>query len=105
MNRNGGWWGLTFVIGLFMVGALGSVPTAAESGESIKAFYAANWLTVIIQQVLGALLVVPLLAFAFAVQRRARARSGSDTRWLLMTACAVAVAELATNVLPLAITR
>jgi hypothetical protein len=104
MRRNDGWWGLAFVIGLFIVSALGSVPTAAESGERIKAFYAANWLTIVVQQILGALLVVPLLAFALALQRRARARSGSDTQRLLIAGCAVAAAELATNVLPIAIT-
>ena len=103
MNRHDGWWGLVFVVGLFVFGAMGSVPTAAESGESIKAFYAANRQVIVVQQILGALLVVPLLGFAVAMDRRARARSKSDARWVLAAGCLVAAAELATNVLPLAI--
>src|SRR5437016_11705780 len=100
MNRHDGWWGLVFVVGLFLVAAMGSVPTAAESGESIKAFYAANRQVIIVQQILGALLIVPLLGLAFALDRRARARSGSRSRQLLIAGCLLALAELATNALP-----
>jgi hypothetical protein len=103
MNRHDGWWGLVFVVGLFMFGAMGSVPTAAESGETIKSFYTANRQVVMLQQVFGALLLVPLLGFAVALDRRARARRGSGTPWLIIVGCGLAVVELGTNVLPFAI--
>jgi hypothetical protein len=56
----------------------------------------------LIQQILGALLVVPLLGFAVAMDRRARLRRGSPVAWVLIAGCGVAVVELATNVLALA---
>jgi hypothetical protein len=102
MNRHDGWSGLVFVVGLFIVAAMVSVPTAAESGETIKAFYTANRQVIILQQVFGALLLVPLLGFAAALDRRARARRGSATPRLLIVACGLAVVELGTNALPLA---
>jgi hypothetical protein len=102
MNRHDAWWGLVFVVGLFIVSAMVTVPTAAESGESIKSFYTANRQVILLQQVFGALLIVPLLGFAFALDRRARARHGSGTHWLLIVACGLAVVQLGTNVLPFA---
>jgi len=45
---------------------------------------------------------VPLLAFSNAMDRRARARSESRTMWILTAGCALAVVELATNALPIA---
>ena len=103
MNRHDGWWGLVFVVGLFVFAAMASLPTAAESGDSIKAFYSANRQVIIVQQVLEALLVVPLLGFAVAMDRRARQRRGSRTPWILIAGCALIVVELATNVLAFAL--
>ena len=51
-----------------------SLPTAAQSGEDIKAFYVANRQVIIVQQVVGVLLLVPILRFAAALDRRARAQ-------------------------------
>ena len=55
---------------------------------------------IILQQVFGALLVVPLLGFAVAMDRRARERRGSRSPWILIAGCALALVVLATNVLP-----
>src|SRR5438105_3546807 len=68
-----------------------SLPTAASSGERIRSFYAAH-----AQQILGILALIPLVAFAAALQRRFGGR-----QWLLAGAALVVVAEASTNVPPL----
>jgi hypothetical protein len=77
-----------------------SLPTAAWSGERIKAFYAAHRQVIIVQQILGAILLVPFLRFAFALDRRARATPGWRTPWILVAGFLFVVAELATNLPP-----
>ena len=62
MSRRDGWCGIAFVI----QGAMVRLPTAAESGERIKAFYDANRQVIIAQQILGILLLVPFLALRVA---------------------------------------
>ena len=52
-SGRGGWWGIVFVVGLFVVGALADLPTAAQSGERIVAFYAAHRPTIVAQQAPG----------------------------------------------------
>ena len=96
----GGWWGVAFVLGLLVVGGMVSLPSAAQSGEDITAFYAAHRQIIIIQQIIGALLVVPLLAFARALDRRTRSLGGRTGRWIMLAALILAAAEIATNVLP-----
>ena len=66
------------MVGLLVVGAMGSLPTAAQSGERIKAYYDAHRQVIIVQQLLGALLVVPFLGFVVALDRPARAGAGAD---------------------------
>jgi hypothetical protein len=80
-----------------------SLPTAAQSGETITAFYDANRQEIIAQQVVGILLLVPWLLFARTLDGRARAHHPERARWLLPAALVVAAAELATNLLPLAL--
>src|SRR2546423_774318 len=99
----GGWWGVAFAAGLLVVGAMASLPTAAQSGARIAAFYAAHRQVIIAQQVAGALLLVPLLGFAVALDRRARARRWGRTRWLLLAGLVLGAAELAANPPPLAL--
>ena len=41
-GRKGAWWGVAFVILLFVSAAMVSLPTAAESGDRIAAFYNAH---------------------------------------------------------------
>src|SRR4051794_22570825 len=94
----GGWWGLAFVAGLFVVAAMVSLPTAAQSGARITAFYAAHRPVIVVQQVGGAFLLVPFLGFAVALARR-----GGRARWLTPAGLLVAAAQLATNLPPLAL--
>jgi hypothetical protein len=101
VRGRGGWWGIVFVVGLLVVSALADLPTAAQSGERIKAFYAAHWQVIIVQQVAGALLLLPFFGFASALDRRAHAQHKERRRWLIPAALLLAVAELATNLPPL----
>ena len=55
------------MLGLFVEGALISLPTAEQSGERIAAFYDAHRQVIVVQQVVGILLLVPLLAFALTL--------------------------------------
>ena len=71
-----------------------SLPTAAEGGDRIAAFYAAHGQVIVIQQVVG---VVALAAFVlFALSLR-------PNRWLRPTLWAFVALELATNIVPLVI--
>jgi hypothetical protein len=102
--RSGGWWGIAFVLGLFVESAMVSLPTAAQGGERITAFYDAHRQVIVTQQVVGILLLLPWLGFALTLDGRARAQRPDSARWLLPVALALAAAELATNLLPLALT-
>lgn len=101
MSRRDGWWGVAFVVGLLVVAAMVSLPTAAWSGDRIKAFYAAHRQVIIVQQIAGAFLLVPFLRFALGLDRRSRAEHGWSTRWVLLAGFLFAIAELATNLPPL----
>jgi hypothetical protein len=103
VGGRGGWWGLAFVAGLFVVAAMVSLPTAAQSGARITAFYAAHRQVIVVQQVAGAILLVPFLGFAVVLDRRARAQHGGRSRWLIPAGLLLAVAQLATNLPPLAL--
>jgi hypothetical protein len=92
-GRRGGWWGVAFVVTLFVGGAMVSLPTATQGGRQIQAFYAAHATVILIQQVLGIVALGFLLAFAMALGARRR-------RWLLVGTVALAVTELATNIPP-----
>jgi hypothetical protein len=98
--HSGGWWGVAFVLGLLVFGGMGSLPTAAQSGEDITAYYAAHRQLIIIQQIIGVLLVVPILAFARTLDRRTRSPGGQTGRWIMPAALVLVAAEIATNVLP-----
>lgn len=103
VSGRGGWWGVAFVAGLLVVGAMVSLPTAAQSGERIAAFYAAHRQVIIAQQVVSILVLAPFLGFAVALDRRARPRRGGRTRWPFLAGLLLAAAELATNLPPLAL--
>jgi len=98
--HSGGWWGVAFVLGLLVFGGMGSLPTAAQSGEDITAYYAAHRQLIIIQQIIGVLLVVPILAFARTLDHRTRSLGGQTGRWIMSAALLLVAAEIATNVLP-----
>ena len=64
--------------------------------DRIRSFYAAHAQLIVAQQILGILALIPLVAFAAALQRRFGGR-----QWLLAGAALVVVAEASTNVPPL----
>src|ERR1700730_16343975 len=84
MTRRGGWWGIAFVLAIVVVVAGVSLPTAASSGEHIRAFYAAHAQLIIVQQILEILALVLFVGFVVALQRRL-----GGGRWLLAAAALV----------------
>jgi hypothetical protein len=99
--HTGGWWGILFSVGLLIEASIVSVPTAAQSGEEVQAFYAAHREIIIIQQLVAVALLVPLLAFARTLDRRSRGGDRQSVGWIMIAAWCVAGAELATSALPL----
>jgi hypothetical protein len=100
-GRKGAWWGVAFVILLFVSAAMVSLPTAGDAGDRIAAFYAAHQQLIVWQQIVGVLALVPFLAFAAALSNWARL-SGQGNRWLMPAAVLVAIASVATSLVPLA---
>jgi len=93
-SRRGGWWGVAFIITLAVAAAMVSLPTSAQSGAEISAFYRAHAAVILVQQVLAVVSVVFFLAFA-------RALGAGRRRWLLAGTMLVALTELATNIPPI----
>jgi len=100
-GRKGAWWGVAFVILLFVSAAMVSLPTAAEPGDRIAAFYNADQQVIVWQQIVGTLALLPFLAFAAALSRWAR-MDGRRNRWLMPAAGLVALTTVATSLVPLA---
>src|SRR5437867_11954913 len=92
-ERRGGWWGVAFVVTLFVAAAMASLPTSAKSGAQISTFYRAHATVILVQQVLGVLTLVLFLAF--------RALGAGRRRWLLVGTLLVAISQLATTIPPL----
>ena len=92
--RAGGVCGIVFAVLLFASAALASVPTAADSEATIRAFYRDNATAVVLQQVVGAVALVPFAAFALSLK---------PNRWLRPALFVFVAVELVTNVVPLAI--
>jgi len=93
-SRRGGWWGIAFVVTLFVSGAMVSLPTARQTGRAIAAFYAAHTGVILVQQVLGVVTLAFFLAFALALGARRRG-------WLLVGTVLLAMSELVTNIVPI----
>src|SRR2546429_2293465 len=91
--RRGGWWGIAFVVTLFVSGAMISLPTARQTGRAIAAFYAGHAGVILLQQVLGLVTLAFFLAFALVLGARRR-------RWLLVATVLLAISELVTNIVP-----
>jgi len=100
-GRKGAWWGVAFVILLLVSAAMVSLPTAAEPGDRIAAFYNAHQQVIVWQQIVGTLALVPFLAFAAALSRWAR-MDGRRNRWLMPAAGLVALATVATSLVAVA---
>jgi hypothetical protein len=99
-GRTGAWWGIAFVILLFVSAAMVSLPSSVETGGRITAFYAAHQQVIVWQQIVGVLALVPFLAFAAALSSWARL-GGQGSRWLMPAAGLVALASVATSLFPL----
>lgn len=91
--RAGSLWGIAFVVVLFISAAMVSLPTASAGGDSIRAFYQAHGSIIVVQQAIGAVALIPLFLFALSIKRP----------WVVPAAAFIAVAELATNLVPLII--
>jgi hypothetical protein len=87
-------WAIVFAVLLLLSAAMVSLPTAAESGTRITAFYAAHGQVIVIQQVAGIAALGAFVAFAMSVR---------PNRWLRPALWLFVVAELATNLVPLLI--
>ena len=101
-GRKGAWWGVAFVILLFVSAAMVSLPTGAEPGDRIAAFYKAHQQVIVWQQIVGTLALLPFLAFAGALSLWARI-DGRRNRWLMPAAGLVALATVVTSLVPLAL--
>jgi hypothetical protein len=102
-RRRDGWWGIAFLILLLLQASMVSVPTAQDSAEHIKAFYAAHGTVIVIAQALGALALIPLVIFARALDLRARASDDTGRSWIIPAAVLVVIAEIVTNAVPVVI--
>jgi hypothetical protein len=101
IGRKGAWWGVAFVILLFVSAAMVSLPTGTDEGARIAAFYAAHQQLIVWQQIVAILAVLPLLAFAASLSAWVR-KGGRANRWLLPAAGLVALASVITSLVPLA---
>jgi hypothetical protein len=102
-SRRQGWWGVAFVVVLLVEVVMVSLPTSKMSGDRIKAFYEAHRQIIIVQQIIGALALVPFFAFVIALDRRAGAAGARWVQWLLPAGVLFAACVIATIVPPLAL--
>jgi hypothetical protein len=93
-RRAAGVWGIVFVVLLLVSAAMVSVPTAAESGSRIAAYYSAHAQLIVIQQVVGILALGAFIAFALSLPAN---------RWLRLALWVFVATELVTNFVPLVI--
>jgi hypothetical protein len=93
-QRAAGAWGIAFVVLLLVSAAMVSLPTAAETGVRIAAFYAAHRQLIVLQQDLGVVALAAFIAFGLSLP---------PNRWLRLALWAFVVTELATNLVPLVI--
>jgi hypothetical protein len=89
------------VILLVVSAAMVSLPTAADGGDRIAAFYVAHKAVIVWQQIVAMLALLPFLAFAASLSSWAR-MGGHSNRWLMPAAWLVALASVVTSLVPLA---
>src|SRR2546423_4112515 len=95
-DRVQSWWGIAFIVILFVQGVMVSLPTRAASGQTIHNFYAAHSQLIVLQQLLGVLALIPFVLFALAL-------GGPSRRPLMVAVGWLVAAELLTNFIPLVI--
>ena len=92
--RAAGVWGIVFSVLLLASAAMVSLPTSAQTGEQIVAFYSAHAQVIVIQQVVGLAALGAFIAFALSLP---------PNRWVRPALGLFVIAELATNIVPLLI--
>jgi hypothetical protein len=95
-DRVQSWWGIAFIVILFVQGVMVSLPTRAASGQTIHNFYAAHSQLIVLQQLLGVLALIPFVLFALAL-------GGPSRRPLMVAVGWLVAAEFLTNLIPLVI--
>ena len=100
-SRRAGWWGIAFVVVLFVYGGMVSVPTSESSAQQIQAFYADHRSVIVIDQVLGILAIPLFVFFAVALARQLDTRGTGAGRWIIAAGILVVLANLGTVVPPL----
>jgi hypothetical protein len=93
-TRAAGAWGIAFVVLLLVSAAMVSLPTAAETGDRIVAFYHAHGQLIVIQQIVGVVALAAFVALGLSLPRN---------RWVRPALWAFVVTELVTNLVPLVI--
>ena len=93
-GRAAGVWGIAFVLLLLVSATMVSLPTAAETGDRIVAFYAAHSQLIVLQQILGVVALGAFIAFGLSLP---------PNRWLRPALGLFVVSEVVTNVVPLVI--
>ena len=93
-RRAAGGWGIAFVVLLLVSAAMVSLPTGAETGERIAAFYAAHGQLIVLQQIVGIVAVAAFIAFGLSLPPHL---------WLRPALWAFVACELVTNLVPLVI--
>ena len=83
-----------FVVLLLVSAAMVSLPTAAETGDRIAAFYSAHGQLIVLQQIVGVVALAVFIAFGLSLP---------PNRWLRPALWAFVVTELVTNLVPLVI--
>ena len=83
-----------FVVLLLVSAAMISLPTAAQAGDRIVAFYAAHGQLIVVQQIAGVVALAAFIVFVLLLPRN---------RWLQLALWAFVITELITNVIPLII--
>jgi hypothetical protein len=93
-RRAAGGWGIVFVVLLLVSAAMVSLPTSAESGDRITAFYTAHGQLIVLQQIVGVVALAAFIAFGLSLP---------PNLWLRAALWAFVVSELVTNLVPLVI--
>ena len=77
-DRTAGWFGILFVVLLFLSAGMVTLPSSTQSPEVTAAFYATNRWVILIAQGLGLIAAPVFIAFAFGVQNSVSSVPASD---------------------------
>jgi hypothetical protein len=103
VHRRDGWWGISFVLLLFLSAGLVSLPASDDPARHIRDFYAAHRSIIVVAQALGVLAILPYMGFVLTLHRQAATSSRSRRPSLLPSGALVSLATLGTTVPVLAL--